>query len=236
MIYAIPRQFSDIELNQLTINTTHDGKYELRLGVQPMLTADGHTVMHHSYHLIDGIRREACMHGQLDAMQSGLYGFFCMHHDMIIPGNDGIPNHLTDILHHHEALFWRQPGPEARYQLQAWQCVIEWLQSANYALPMQASQRDHRIDQFVAESYNALSSAQRAVVAYLFHQHTTSILLPMMVAMARATATMYASGMCLTTMLPPAAGLHTWSEYRQSYQHFVTGAHAAHEYLWLVVQ
>lgn len=236
MIYAIPQQFTEMELNLLAIERTHDGRYELRLGQQAILTSEGRPVAHHSYHLIDAIRIEAGMHGQLDTTQSGLYGFFCMQHDIILPGNDGIPNHITDILHHHEALFWRHPGPESRYQLQAWHCVSEWLQSANYQLPMHANQRDSGIDQFVVESYNALSSAQRAVVSYLFHHHTTSILLPMMVAMVRATATMYAAGMCLTTLLPPATGGHTWSEYRQSHHHFVAGAHAAHEYLWLAVQ
>jgi hypothetical protein len=236
MLHAIPQQFTDDELNLLAMKTTSDGRYELCLGSHAVLTSEGRHVVHHSAYLIDAIRIEASMHGQLDATQSGLYGFFCTHHDIILPGNDGIPDYITDILHHHEALFWRQPGPESRYQLQAWRCVSEWLQSANYHLPMQSSQRDSSLDQFVAESYNALSSVQRAVVSYLFHQHTTSILLPMMVAMKRATATMYAAGMCLTTLLPPTVGVHTWSEYRQSYTHFVTGAQAAHEYLWLAMQ
>jgi hypothetical protein len=236
MIHAIPQQFTDSELDILAVAPTADGRYELRLGSQAVLTAEGRHVVHHSYYLIDAIRLEASLHGQLDVTQSGVYGFFCMHHDVILPGNDGIPDHITDILHHHEALFWRQPGPESRYQLQAWQCVNEWLQSGNYHLPMQSSQRDSSLDHFVVESYRVLSSAQRAVVSYLFHQHTTSILLPMMVAMMRATATMYAAGMCLTMLLPPAVGVHTWREYRQSHQHFVIGAQAAHEYLWLSVQ
>lgn len=234
MIHAIPQQFTDMELNLLTIEPTAEGKYELRLGQQPILTAEGRPIAHHRYYLIDAIRIEAGMHGQLDTMQSALYGFFCMHHDTILPGNDGIPGHLTDILQHHESLFWWESGLESRYQLQAWQCVNEWLQSANYQLPMLANVRDVGVDQFVTESYNALSSAQRAVVSYLFYQHTTSILLPMMVAMMRATATMYAAGMCLTTVLPTAIGTHIWGEYRQSHHHFVAGAHAAHEYLWLV--
>ncbi|MFZ9858290.1 MAG: hypothetical protein ACO3F2_08170 [Roseiflexaceae bacterium] len=233
MIHAIPQQFTDTELNHLTIDATSDGRYELRLRSQAILTSEGRHVVHHRYHLIDAIRLEASIHGRLDVTQAGLYGLYCTHHDMILPGNDGIPDYINDILHHHEALFWRHPGPEAQYQLQAWQCVIDWLQSANYQLPMQSSQRDSSLDQFVAESYRALSSIQRAVVSYLFHQHTTSILLPMMVAMVRATATMYAAGMCLTTLLPPAAGIHTWGEYRQSHHHFMIGAQAAYEYLWL---
>ncbi|MEY3989326.1 MAG: hypothetical protein RI985_407 [Chloroflexota bacterium] len=236
MIHAIPRQFTDAELNQLTIEQTADGRYELRLGAQAILTTEGRHVVHHSYYLIDGIRLEASMHGQLDVSQAGLYGFFCTHHDVILPGNDGIPDHITDILHHHEGLFWRQPRADVRHQLHAWQCVREWLQSANYDLPMHVNQRDHGIDQFVVESYNALSSAQRAVTSYLFHQHTTSMLLPMMVAMVRATATMYAAGMCMTTLFPSATGIHSWSEYRQAHQHFLMGAHTAQEYLWLAVR
>jgi hypothetical protein len=235
MINAIPQQFTDTELNLLTIDATSDGRYELRLGSQAILTSEGRHVAHHSYYLIDAIRLEASIQGQLDVSQSGVYGLYCTHHDIILQGNDGIPDHMNDILHHHEALFCRQLGPEAQYQLQAWQCVTAWLQSANYQLPMQSSQRDSSLDQFVTESYRALSSVQRTVVSYLFHQHTTSILLPMMVAMVRATATMYAAGMCLTTLLPPATGVHTWSEYRQSYHHFMMGAQAAYEYLRLAI-
>lgn len=236
MIHVIPQQFTDADLNLLVVAPTIDSRYELRLGTQAILTPEGRHVVHHNAALIDAIRLEAGLHGQLDVTQSGIYGLFCTHHDLILSGNDGIQDHITDILHHHEALFCRQPGPDAQYQLRAWQCVSEWLQSANYQLPMQSGQRDSRLDRFVVESYRVLSSAQRAVVAYLFQQHTTSILLPMMVAMARASATMYAAGMCLTTLLPPAVGVHTWNEYRQSHQHYMIGAQAAQEYLWFAVQ
>lgn len=235
MIHAMPQIFSDTQLNQLNIVQTHDGCYTLQLGTHPIVTNEGRPLRHQSYHLIDAIRREAWLQGQLDVTQSGVYGLFCTQYDVIISGNDGIPNHITDILHHHEALFWRNPGPEGNYQLHAWESVIKWLDTAHLRLPLQASQRETTLDQFVVESYAALSSAQRAVVSYLFHQHTTSILLPMMVAMGHATASMYAAGMCMTTLLPPATG-HTWSEYRQYHQHFAIGAQSAQEYLWLVAR
>lgn len=236
MIHATPQYFTHTDLHQLTIQPNHAGVYELCIGTQPLTTTEGHPIIHHSYHLIDAIRREAWMRGQLTVNQCGLFGLYCTHHDTIIPGHDGIPRHLTDIFHHHEALFCRHSGPAGLDQWRAWQSVVDWLDAANHTLPIHAASRDATFDQFVMESYYAISTAQQAVVSYLFHQHTTSLLLPLMLAMGRTTPDLYAHGMCLTTVVLPVAGIHTWDEYRQCYNHFVAGAQYAQEYLWLVVQ
>ncbi len=232
MIHGTPRVFSDVELHQLTIVNTAHGCYELRLGTTPIMTVEGRPVSHPSYKLIDAIRCEAWLHAQLDVTQSGVYGVFCMHYDAVVAGNDGISDYIPDILQHHESLI--QYPPRFDGQVQTWCSVIEWLAAANLHLPSQACRRDATFDQFVRDSYQALSSAQRAVVSYLFHQHTTSVLLPMMVAMGYMTASMYAAAMCMTTV-HPTTRMHAWPEYRQYHHHFLGGAQASHEYLWLVV-
>ncbi len=234
MILVQPRLFTNTELHQLIITTTDDDRYALRLGCTPVTTTDGRHVCHQNYDLIDTIRREAWMHGRLDVYHTSVYGIYCMHHDVIMTGNDAIHTHIPDILHHHEALFAAQSGCDDAYRLRAWHCVIEWLGAANVRTPWHDTSRSPSMNQFVIESYMALSSAQRAVVAYLFHHHTTSVLLPLMLAMGRATADMYAHAMVLTTRLPDVGLRSTWDEYRQSYYHFVTGAQSAQAYLWLV--
>ncbi|MBM4412841.1 MAG: hypothetical protein FJ040_05260 [Chloroflexi bacterium] len=233
MIHAPSRLFTNTELHQLIITATDDERYELRLGCTPVTTTDGRHVRHPNYDLIDTIRREAWIHGRLDVYHANVYGIYCMHHDVIMTGNDAIHTHIPDILHHHEALFEPQSGYEDAYRLRAWHSVVDWLGAANFRMPWHDTPRSPAMNQFVIESYMALSSAQRAVVAYLFQQHTTSVLLPLMLAMGRATADMYAHAMLMTTRLPDVGLRRTWDEYRQSYHHFVTGAQSAQAYLWL---
>ncbi len=196
-----------------------DGAFVLLQGGEPVRTPGGRPVAG-SRRFVELVRREAEIARGFEPHSMSAFALYVAQKDHLEQGRDPVARDMAKLLREEEPLLDVGEGPDEDARQACWPYATAFLAEIGGVEGLPAA-------------YAATSAAQRAAVALLFGTHHVGVIVPLLLALGRCTASEYAEALLAMHRAHPRIFEPDWKAYTDNFVIAREDATIVQEYLSL---